>query len=153
VFSNHSSGILGLGTNKGIGRFSDSIYGGLFSRKPSLTNFSFGMALKPLNNPADGENLGVLHWRSPDPSAYKGQPVYKTVTTTYNSTSSSALSSDWTIPMDGWFSAINGFAGNPPTNGDLTTIIDPFYPNLYFPATVVQSMREMSSRILAQTGL
>jgi hypothetical protein len=142
VFSKHCSGIVGLGTNKQIGRFNDSLFGGFLNGNPSMSNFTVGMALKPLDNPQDGDDLGVVHWLGTDPSAYEEPVTYKNVISSGNATNSSVLSSDWVVSMDDWVFTTNGkrVAG---ASGDSLTTMDPFFPNLYFPSNVVEPISEL----------
>lgn len=125
MFSPDTSGLLGLGTNKRINQFIDSIFGSFFARKPNETSFTFGMALTPTRGAKPGDAAGVIHWENTDPSAYKGQLAKQNVMA--NS------SADWTITMDKW-AFISG-SGETVTNTrrDLPATIDPFFPNIYFP--------------------
>jgi hypothetical protein len=142
VFSKHCSGIIGLGTNKHNGRFQDSVFGGFMLNNPSMTNFTFGMALEPLDNPQDGDPLGAVHWLSPDPSAYQEPVTYKNVISSGNATNTSVLSSDWVISMDDWIFSSNGKKVSG-ASGDSFTTLDPFFPNLYFPSNVVEPIGEL----------
>ncbi|KAL5535064.1 hypothetical protein ACEPAF_3157 [Sanghuangporus sanghuang] len=155
IFSNVTSGLLGLGTNANgqSGDFYDTIFGGWLVRNPSRNNFSFGMDLKPPKFTSDNDagNGGVLHWVVPDSSAHQENVAWSTAsvsstpvnaandsdnvsTTTANSGSDFVLpESDWLIEMDGWSASISGAAVSNATSTQ--ALIEPFFPDILFPVS------------------
>ncbi|KAL5534716.1 hypothetical protein ACEPAG_1180 [Sanghuangporus baumii] len=155
IFSNVTSGLLGLGTNANgqSGDFYDTIFGGWLVRNPSQDNFSFGMDLKPPKFTSDNDagNGGVLHWVVPDSSAHQANVAWSTAsvsstpvnaasdsdnvsTTTANSASDFVLpESDWLIEMDGWTASLSGAAVSNATSTQ--ALIEPFFPDILFPVS------------------
>lgn len=138
--------MIGLGTNANgqAGEFLDTIFGGWLTRNPTRNNFTFGMALQAPDFTSDDDlgNGGVLHWVVPDSSAYVGDVTWSNASVAptapdFPSTSAGTTlgvpESDWTITLDSW-----AFATEDTTSisqADAPVIFDPFYPDIYFPAS------------------
>jgi len=129
-------------------------------RNPTHNNFSFGLALNPL----DGQSTdgGIIHWVVPDTSFAEGQISFKDIQPT-NSTpgigadntsqNSNGISTvvpqgDWAVQLDGWALSAGGTQiGNSTPS---TAIIEVFYPNIYFP--LQQAHLICKCRIVRRTG-
>ncbi|KZS97478.1 acid protease [Sistotremastrum niveocremeum HHB9708] len=150
LFSTQASGIFGLGLTGPNLTFRDTLYGNFFAQNPSLTNFTYGMALNPpyaSQNTNQSEVGGFLHWELPDPSAYTG-PITQVPVTNSPQVSAGGLSSnpssnssadiqqapiaastDWTIQMDGWTASINNSQIMHTVPNYAT--LDPYFPEIY----------------------
>ena len=162
LFSDVTSGLLGLGTNANgkSGDFYDTLFGGWLTRNPTRNNFTFGMALQPPDFTSDGDlgNGGTLHWVVPDPSAYIGEVVWNNASVALTAPDEPAESdtsadvtpelpeADWRIAIDEWSVTGGGSALSRELSSSFA-IIEPFYPNIYFPeseAAILCSYRTSS---------
>lgn len=146
IFSDITSGLIGLGTNANgaSGDFFDTVYGQWLIHNPSRDNFTFGMALQPPTFTSDDDqgNGGVLHWTVPDPTAFEGGISWNTANVSTGSQDVSDTSantglelpeSDWSIEMDGWAASISGTAV---ANSSKTmAIVEPFFSDMFFPSS------------------
>ena len=159
LFSEVTSGLFGLGTNANgaSGNFSDTVFGGFLARNPDQNNFTFGMDLKPAIFTSDNDtgNGGVLHWLVPDSKAYDASQVTWTTASvsssqadvgTSNDTSGTTANSnptsnaqfilpetDWSIEIDGWEVEVSGSGNGAANDNTSQAIVEPFFPNIFFP--------------------
>jgi hypothetical protein len=134
AFGPDTSGVFGLGTNINTGNFSDTVFGGFFSRNPTSSNFTFGMALNP---PTVASNDGgALHWLAPDSSAYQGQISWTNVVK--SNSSSASIMSDWVVQMNGWTFTSGSNSSAITSNG--SAVVDPYYPDIYLPQSQAQTI-------------
>ncbi|THH09422.1 hypothetical protein EW145_g2033 [Phellinidium pouzarii] len=172
LFSNVTSGLVGLGTNANgaAGDFLDTIFGQWLADHPTHDNFTFGMALQPpiFTSDDDTGNGGILHWVVPDSNAYVGNVSWNTadvssaivgsptssngVSDTVANTSPELPESDWTIEMDGWtVTTSETIVSN---SSKAQTVVEPFIPDIMFPQgqadlfyTAIPSAIKLSSLI------
>ena len=104
------------------------------------------MALQAPDFTSDGDlgNGGVLHWVVPDSSAYVGEIVWNNASVALTSPDEPAESdttvdatpglpeADWRIAIDEWSITVGGSALSTELSSSFA-IIEPFYPNIYFP--------------------
>lgn len=171
TFTNSSgiSGLIGLGMNSG-GNFSDTVFGGWLGRNPARSNFSYGMQL---NKPSGNESTldgGLLHWITPDTTAYQGDVAYKkmqprnTTTTSTNAAASNGstdvtsgagdhtLNADWVLDLDSFaFNAGTGTLSQ--SSSGMKAILDPYYPDIYFPQVFSKLICASSFRLTARRPL
>jgi hypothetical protein len=115
------------------GDFGSTVYSGWLATHPGVINFTFGMALNP-PSPDSQSDGGVLHWLSPDATAYEGDLIWKEMTPFDPSTEGSTLSTqtDWFVQLDSWSFTSEGSTTSQ-NGGNLIAVLDPFEPNLIFP--------------------
>ncbi|KLO06318.1 acid protease [Schizopora paradoxa] len=145
LFSDLTSGIVGLGTNANgaTGDFDDTIYGGWLIRNPTQNNFSFGMALSApkFDSETSEGNGGHIDWVVPDHSAYTGTVATRNAMVSSGSSSSTDVVSnsfgltdnDWVIEMDGWAATLGGASVSNSTS--VQALLEPLFPSIYFPAS------------------
>jgi len=129
VYGGRVSGLVGLASGRSTGNFSASIVGGIFSRQPARPSVTYGLALLPPNGKGS-DNAGSLHWLGTDPNAYDGEITWRTTTVT--SSSDVAL-----FAIDGWQFKTGGTTVTN-SNQDLSSTIDPYYVNMFFPSQEAQ---------------
>lgn len=129
VYGGSVSGLIGLASGRATGNFSASIAGGVFLRQPNRPSIIYGLALQPPNSKGSA-NAGAMHWLGTDTSAYTGDITWKTTTVTSNS--DVALFS-----IDGWQFKTGGTTVIN-SNQDLSSAIDPYYVNMFFPSQEAQ---------------
>jgi hypothetical protein len=129
VYVGSVSGLVGLASGRSTGDLNASIVGGVFSRQPNRPSVSYGLALQPTNG-KNTDNAGSLHWLGADPSAYTGGVTWKTTTVTSNSDAAF-------FDIDGWQFKTGGTTVIN-SNQDLSSTIDPYYVNMFFPSQEAQ---------------
>jgi hypothetical protein len=117
-----------LGTDGILGSINDTVYGKWTFQHPSITNFTFGMALSP-----PGQNMteaGVLHWSKLDQPSYTGDITWVNTT---SSNETDVPSSAWMAQMESWTfnSGTSMYSGGP-----CITLLDPYYPQIFLPQNV-----------------
>lgn len=133
VYGGSVSGLVGLSSGRSTGNLSASIVGGVFSRQPNRPSITYGLALQPPNIKGT-ENAGALHWLGLDSSAYTGDITWKTTTVTSNSDVALFAIDGWQFKTGGT-TVIN-------SNQDLSSTIDPYYVNMFFPSQEAQLIRK-----------
>ncbi|KAJ3488501.1 hypothetical protein NLI96_g2777 [Meripilus lineatus] len=150
------SGILGLGTNRGVSSnanatqiykptFLDSIPGQWLDANPTAANFTFGMTIKPplvkpqlvdsnasISLPSN-RSAGILHWLQTDTSFYQqDQLSYANVDTSLaTSVVTTTGPQDWLFPLDGWLvTTARGSVGN---QTQLIANVDILHQGIYIP--------------------
>jgi len=133
LYGGQVSGLFGLASGQSTSNLNVSVIGGCFSRSPARPAITFGLALQPPSIKGS-DNAGSLHWLGTDSSAYEGDITWKTTTSITNSDIS-------TFEIDGWqFKAGGTTVTN--SNQDLSSAIDPYYANMFFPGQEAQLIRE-----------
>lgn len=172
------SGLVGLGTNRGLSSsnsdsytptFSDSIYSQFLALNPDANNLTFGVKLQPpIRSPTGGvsgggreelcgsasdspqSQAGVINWLQPDETQYDpGSVIWAPVN---NSLPVLATTDpeDWLISMAGWVF----------TNGDgslvsnmlgMTANVDPLYDGIYLPVNDANLIRTLQAPMIRTT--
>jgi hypothetical protein len=133
LYGGQTSGVFGLASGRSTNNLNVSIVGGVFSRQPARSSVTFGLALQPPTSKGS-DNAGTLHWLGADPSAYSGDITWKTTTVSSNSDAA-------TFEIDGWQFKTGGTTITN-SNQDLSSVIDPYYVNMFFPSQEAQLIRE-----------
>ena len=133
LYGDQVSGLFGLASGRSTNNFNASLVGGIFSRQPARQSVTYGLALQNPNSKGSN-NAGSLHWLGADPSAYNGDITWKTTTVSSNSDAA-------TFEIDGWQFKTGGTTVTN-SNQDLSSVIDPYYVNMFFPSQEAQLIRE-----------
>ncbi|KAI0932879.1 hypothetical protein AcW1_000129 [Taiwanofungus camphoratus] len=179
VFGNGVSGVIGLGTNRNAAGgssssnysagFNDTIFGGWLGRNLEQSQFRYGMDINPpvavpqstssgdansnLQNATPKQDAGMLHWLSPDSSAYDTQQLaYKTAQS--NSSviySTSSGQPDWTVQLDGWTFRSGGDVVS--FQQEMVTTVDPYYTDIYMPFEQAQLLNNAISGSSLQSNV
>ncbi len=135
IFSQATSGIVGLGLTGPNLSFVDTIYGGFFHRNPNTAQLAYGMALNsPYSSDAVEKGLaGVIHWLLPDTSAYQGSVIWNNMSSGAQPPSSLPLAgdSDWAVPIESWVLTSGKSSITNSTGG--SAVIEPYFPDIYLP--------------------
>ncbi|CCM01437.1 uncharacterized protein FIBRA_03489 [Fibroporia radiculosa] len=176
VFDNGISGLIGLGTNRVFASsgetssgtnysasFSDTIFSNWLNNNQDQAAFQFGMNLEPpaivpttsssaVTTLPSSVSAGTLNWLSPDTSVYDTSSLsYKTVESYQGITFATGSQPDWTVELDGWmFKSGSGSISN---NTQMVTVVDPYYPDIYFPYAEAALINAAISGSSLQTGL
>ena len=133
LYGDQASGIFGLASGRATNNLNVSVVGGVFSRQPTRQSVTFGLALQPPSS-GSSNNAGTLHWLGYDPGAYSGDITWRVTTVSSNTDAA-------TFEIDGWeFKTGSTTVTN--SNQDLPSVIDPLFPNMFFPSQEAQLIRE-----------
>jgi len=132
VYNGQVSGLFGLSSGRSTDHLNVSVIGGIFGRQPARQSVTFGLALQPPTSQGS-DNAGSLHWLAPDPSAYDGDITWRLTTVTNSDVA--------TFEIDGWQFKTGGTTVTN-SNQDLTSTVDPYYVNMFFPSQEAQLIRE-----------
>lgn len=133
AYAGQASGLFGLAYGRGTNNTDVSVIGGVFGRKPTAPHVQYGLALLP-PNAKNSANAGSLHWLGNDTNAYDGDITWKTTTITSNSAYTY-------FEIDGWQLKI-GSTTVSNSNQDLASAVDLYHPNMFFPSSEAQLIRE-----------